>query len=74
MSAIKVVMNILTKMRRFLSYHIGPREVVFDNELNNFLPNNILDFNYLIYVVGKKNVKGINYYTVLYSEAMENDV
>lgn len=72
--AIEVIMNLFTKFRRFVSYHVGPKEVVYENELNSYLPKNVLDLDFMMYVVDKKNINGVPYYTVLVNSFMESNV
>lgn len=45
-------MKLFKKIRKFLKYHIGPKEVVFDHEYDQFLPKNIMDYSdYCVYVI-----------------------
>ena len=43
--------GILKRLKNFIKYHIGPKEVTYDSKLNNYMPNNMLDLDCSLYVI-----------------------
>lgn len=62
--------NLLKKIRAFIRYHKGPKEIVYENKLNDYIPKEMFDLNYCLYIVGdKKKLKsGVEYYILIMTE------
>lgn len=45
-------METFKRIKNFIKYHIGPKEVIYDSPYNEFMPKNIMDIdNFHIYVI-----------------------
>ncbi len=43
--------GIFRKIRKFIRYHFGPKEVTYDSELIDYMPPNMLDIHYILHII-----------------------
>jgi hypothetical protein len=61
-------MKLLKKIKKYLKYHIGPKEVAYTSEFAKFLPQEFIDYKGTLYVVKVEKEKDKEYLTAITSE------
>ena len=61
------IKQVLNKFKRKVMYHIGQREFTYECEMNSYIPDDFMDSNYCLYILGDKRYtkEGESYYKFL---------